>query len=190
MPLTMLSSLTFLNPSAIPLRSSKLFAPHVNVAPVALIDFSSLSFFTNIGHKVSIHTYALSKLSLIIPSIVFTSSAVMYMVRPSIMKSILPLTFICFTHAASNTEQATVDILPDSLNTESLTSIVSGRSRLYHVSLPLSILYALVSSPQAILTTVQSGFLFIKSLTSSSNTTLLATIPLLMAVSLLALLKS
>ena len=165
-------------------------APHVNVAPVAFIDFSMPSFFTNKGHNVSMHTYALSKLSLIIPSIVFTSSADIYIVSPSIIKSIFPLTLTWFTHALSSTEQAIVDILPDSLYTESRTSIVSGKSRLYQVNNPLSMRYALVSSPQAIFTTVQSGFFEIKSPTSSSNTTLLATIPPLIAVSFLALLKS
>ena len=129
-----------------------------------------LLFFTNKGHNVSMHTYALSKLSLIIPSIVFTSSADIYIVSHSIIKRIFPLTLTWFTHALSSTEQAIVDILPDSLYTEFRTSMVSGKSRLYQVNNALSMRYALVSSPQAIFTTVQSVFLEIKSPTSSSNT--------------------
>ena len=44
-PLAILSFLTFLNPTAISFKSSNLSAPHVNVAPVAFIDFSMPSFF-------------------------------------------------------------------------------------------------------------------------------------------------
>ena len=138
MPRRILSSFILWYPVVIFPRSSKWSAPKTNFEPVCCMDFSIPSFFTHAFARHSIRIQALSKLSFIIFNILPFSSAVRYIDNPSMIKSIFPRTFTSFDHAGSSAEIPIVETRPDSSKIWLRIAIVSGRSRLYQVILPLS----------------------------------------------------